>query len=984
MTEYIKRKWNVMNPFQRTTLLVMLVVPALVIAISLALATEEDFDGDGIPDSWEDANGLNRLNYWDGQEDPDEDGLTNLQEYIYDTDPWEWDTDVDAFSDYAELFLYGTDPQDELSCAMRIRQLACGDAHTLYLTGDGLVWSWGKNVSGRLGIGTSGGVSETPTNVHGAGDIGYLSNVVAVAAGSAHSMALKNDGTVWTWGEGSSGCLGDNGTADQTTPVQVHGTNDVGHLSNIVAIAAGEAHSIALSVDGAVYAWGENSSGQLGDGTTTDRLTPVQVLGTNGVGYLTAIITIAAGDEHNLAAGLEGTVYTWGNNVDGRLGDNTTTDRTTPVQVHGTNDVGYLNEIVAIAAGAGHSLALSYAGELYSWGDNKNGQLGDNTSTDRHTPVQVHGTNDVGYLLDALVISAGDNYSVAVKYDRTAFAWGINNNGQLGDGTTTKSFTPVQVHGSNDVGYLTEVVDIDAGTKHNMALRSDGTLWGWGNNGSYRLGDGTTTTRLTPVQITANWPEKDIDGDGMPDAWEAEYFGHLERTGLDDADSDGLIDVDEYTNGTDPTTTDSDGDALSDGDEINVYSTDPLDMDSDGDTLWDGYEVHIYGTSPTSTDSDSDTLPDRWEVRHGMNGASVDSRGADPDADGLTNGYEEALWINPLHFDSDGDSMPDGWESTYGLSPADGVSTSLVAWWRFDESSGLVAYDDNWIWMNDGLLVNGAGRTGEGHTRHGLVLDGDDDFVLVEDHPSLDSTDGLTVSLWAKITAFDTTNQPVYFISKEDASGHMEYALSYIKSTQSLRLSHKNAGEQSEVVSVTCDLTTDVWTHLAVAVSGSNVSFFTNGVQVGSAQTLSYVRSNLGDILIGTTASTNAVDPTVHGVLDEVRIYDVALAQSQVEDMLEGEGDSDADGLTNVEEYRYGTNPGTDDTVTDNDSDGLSNYVEIKIYGTDPFNPDTDGDGANDGAEITAGTDPLVADQYPTPGPAVTIISPKNGQIIGR
>ena len=193
-------------------------------------------------------------------------------------------------------------------------------------------------------------------------------------ATATHSVYLRNDGTVWAWGRNSNGQLGDGTTIDRLTPVQVSG------LSSMAAIAAGYDHTVALRNDGTVWAWGNNSNGQLGDGTTTDRLTPVQVSGLSDAN----VVIIAAGYDHAVALRNDGTVWAWGSNSNGQIGNGTQTDSTTPVQVSGLSSVTY------IAAGVKDTVSLRNDGPVWAWGSNSNGQLGDGTTTDRLTPVQTH------------------------------------------------------------------------------------------------------------------------------------------------------------------------------------------------------------------------------------------------------------------------------------------------------------------------------------------------------------------------------------------------------------------------------------------------------------------------------------------------------------------------------------------------------------------------------------------------------------------
>jgi alpha-tubulin suppressor-like RCC1 family protein len=230
-----------------------------------------------------------------------------------------------------------------------------------------------------------------------------------------------------------------------------------------------------------VAAWGSNREGQLGDGTTTNSSTPVQVHGLSGV-----TAAIAGGEDHSVALRSDGTVWAWGGNLYGQLGDGTTTNSSTPVQVRG------LSGVTAVAAGDYCSVALRSDGTVWAWGFNANGQLGDGTTTSSSTPVRVQGLSGV----TAIAAEAPAAYHVmALRSDGTVWAWGSNAGGQLGDGTRTTRFTPVQVHG------LSGVTAIGVGFFLSMALRSDGTMWAWGHNLWGQLGDGTTTTRLTPVQV---------------------------------------------------------------------------------------------------------------------------------------------------------------------------------------------------------------------------------------------------------------------------------------------------------------------------------------------------------------------------------------------------------------------------------------------------------------------------------------------------
>ena len=399
-----------------------------------------------------------------------------------------------------------------------VSTIAAGSSHSLALKSDGTIWSWGWNRDGQLGDGTSGitNKSSHPTQVMVfAGDIGKP----MIATGSYHSLALKSDGTVWAWGRNNNGQLGDGTSGNDSNKsysVQVKGPGGTGNLTDVAAIAAGVMHSLALKSDGTVWAWGYNNYGQLGDGTSgngSNKSYPVQVKGPGGTGNLTDVVAITTGHYYSLALKSDGTVWTWGWNYGGQLGDGTsglTANKSSPVQVKGPGGVGNLTDVVAIATDYQHSLALKSDGTVWAWGWNQDGQLGDGTSgitANKSSPVQVKGPGGVGNLTDVAAIAAGGDHSLALKSDGTVWAWGDNNYGQLGDGTsgdTGDKLYPVQVRGPGGAGYLTGVSAITAGVMHSLVLKSDGTVWAWGHNTYGQLGDGTSgfaNNKSFPVQV---------------------------------------------------------------------------------------------------------------------------------------------------------------------------------------------------------------------------------------------------------------------------------------------------------------------------------------------------------------------------------------------------------------------------------------------------------------------------------------------------
>lgn len=287
------------------------------------------------------------------------------------------------------------------------------------VSNDGTVWAWGDNFQGQLGHGIPDG-SNVPVQVKDPGDPLdpnddiVLENVVAVAAGSAHGLAVKSDGTVWTWGYDGFGQLGDNTSHpgnQSRIPVQVQGVGGSGFLTGVSSVAGGGLHSLAVKSDGTVYAWGYNGTGGLGNNGGPDSNTPVQVKGFGGTGFLGGVASVAAGSEHSLALKGDGTLWAWGNNSNGQVGDGSSgNQRNTPVQVRDEGGTGFLTGVTRVAAGTRHSLAaVGPYGTVRAWGDNQFGPLGNGSFGGNFSrPVQAI------QLIDATQVAAGDFHSLAV------------------------------------------------------------------------------------------------------------------------------------------------------------------------------------------------------------------------------------------------------------------------------------------------------------------------------------------------------------------------------------------------------------------------------------------------------------------------------------------------------------------------------------------------------------------------------------------
>ncbi|MEX0171824.1 RCC1 domain-containing protein [Streptomyces sp. LMG1-1-1.1] len=301
---------------------------------------------------------------------------------------------------------------------------------------------------------------------------------LALAGTPAH--AEPRDPWARAWGQNNSGQLGNGSTLDQLTPSSVKGLarNDVRELTS-GGWSKDQVFALALLHDGTVQSWGGNVNGQLGDGTTANRPYPAPVAGLSGVS------DIAAGLDFALAV-RGGRVLSWGNDTYGQLGDglpDPTSPVTRPIAVQS------LNKVKEVAAGCQFAAALREDGTVWTWGRNHEGQLGIGSTTDRNTPQRVPGLDDV------VAVRAGCRHVLALTADHQVKAWGRNGGGELGNDSTDQSTSPV------DVKHLDDVTSIHAGPYHNFALLGDGTVRAWGENWAGQLGDGTKVKRTTPVPV---------------------------------------------------------------------------------------------------------------------------------------------------------------------------------------------------------------------------------------------------------------------------------------------------------------------------------------------------------------------------------------------------------------------------------------------------------------------------------------------------
>jgi len=288
-----------------------------------------------------------------------------------------------------------------------------------------------------------------------------------ISGGSSHTTAITSSGSLWTWGENFTGQLGNGTVAAKYEPTKI--------MDGAIAVSAGTSHTTAITSDGSLWAWGWNLDGQLGDGTTANRLTPTKIMD--------GAIAVSAGASHTTAITSDGSLWTWGYNQYGQLGDGTTVNKLTPTKI--------MDDVIAVSASLGHTTAITSDGSLWAWGWNREGLLGDGTTVNKLKPTKIMG--------GVIAVSAGYYHTTAITADGSLWTWGSNRYGLLGDDSNEPKLTPTKI--------MNDVVAVSAGYHYTTVITSDGSLWAWGYNQYGQLGIKEVWTiqyKLTPTKIMDN------------------------------------------------------------------------------------------------------------------------------------------------------------------------------------------------------------------------------------------------------------------------------------------------------------------------------------------------------------------------------------------------------------------------------------------------------------------------------------------------
>lgn len=985
------------------------------------------------------------------------------------------------------------------------KSVAVGDSHIVILCHDGSVLTLGGNSAGQLG---NGGYDENAvaTSVPG------INDAVAIAAGSNYSAVLRSDGTVWAWGGNGIGLTGTAEPSTLTSPVPVSG------FTNVVSISASKSALIAIRQDGSVVCRGGNRYALAGDGFSPVRTKPLQLAGRSDlravaacanqvlllasdgtvlragaegfvpVNGLSSVSAISLGTTHSLALRSDGTVWSWGNNSYGELGNGTTTFSSAPVQAEG------LSGVVRIDGGMYYSSALLSDGTVRSWGQNGHAELGDGTTTNRSAPVVTSGAENAiamaaGYSLAAIVksdgtvwkwgangkamvagasgvvdLAAGTNHLLALKSSGAVLAMGDNSFGQLGNGSSggnNSSFI--------SVGGLPAIAKLAGAVSHSLALDSAGHVWSWGKNSQGQLGDGTTTNRLQPVPVPGlsgvaaiaagdgasfavrndgrlwAWgdvsslfdkltvktaairlkpSESDSDQDGVADSWETAHYGNLTGRGVSDADNDGLTDVREAALGTDPANADTDGDGLQD-------AVDPLPLDFynavaptmtivGGDDqvappgefnslaldvgVWNGKAMVPLVNAPLTfavtaggaklAASVGGALTDTLALRSDIDG-TAQAYLQQPAAPGVASTVTVTAGQSAVAFhsrsasneaDSDQDGLPDNWErrsfATLDFGPSDQfndmdrtlleyyqqgvaprwmtpvVESGLRAWYL---ARGLYFYDE----------ASGGVKTWADMSGNGFHLQQDDPDKQPHQYSSESGenvmyfTEGQSLSTAVEDILGGVTDFTILVTFRPDSPwratreimsfGHPDAdGFRFGGTNENHALTWTSTADGAlQGAGIFAAAALDLLQQVTIVKSGTVQTIYLNGQELSHGTVGADPRLLPGALAVGGAFA---------GAISELQVYDRALSLPQREDAEDALlrrarlADTDHNGLADRWERRYfgeiGASP-----YADADNDGVSNADEY-TNGIDPTRADTDGDGFTDGQEFGLGTDP--------------------------
>lgn len=350
------------------------------------------------------------------------------------------------------------------------------------------LWTWGEpSTGGALGYGDASTPRSSPgTTINGASNWKAVSGSSAAAGGADFFAAIRQDGSLWTWGWTIDGALGANATVSRSSPATTAGTN----LTTWVKVSANHGTTAAIQNNGSLWTWGRGTYGKLGSNATTNRSSPLTTAGAPAAGASDTWQHVSVGGAFMCGIKTDGVLYSWGGNFLGQLGNGITTSRTSPASAVASTVINNWNYI---SCGYTHSAGITNDGKLWTWGSGTYGKLGSGSTSDRSSP-QTTITAGTNWKL----VACGPSTTAAIKTDGSLWTWGLNSSGQLGDGSTTNRSSPWTVAGRG-LNWVKISVATGLSGAYMGAIKSDGSLWTWGANFGGQLGDGSTINKSSPV-----------------------------------------------------------------------------------------------------------------------------------------------------------------------------------------------------------------------------------------------------------------------------------------------------------------------------------------------------------------------------------------------------------------------------------------------------------------------------------------------------
>ncbi|MFN4942951.1 MAG: Ig-like domain-containing protein, partial [Akkermansiaceae bacterium] len=836
--------------------------------------TSADHDRDGLPNTWELQYGLNPESAYgnDGPDgDQDGDGFSNFWEYIQDSAP--------------------NDPNSQPKGMVSSRA-----DNTCAVATDGRVWSWGLNSNGLLGDGTTLAKS-SPVLVP---KVMGMKRIIKVETGENFTLALDVSGCLWGWGSNNYNVLSSTATTRFLSPIKL------GFKTPISDFSCGSGHVIATDREGKIWVWGYNNYGQLGLGHSNTVLAPTELSRPSG---MSEVITVEASIYSCYAVDSTGKVWSWGYNSNGRLGDGTITSRNRPVAVSLTTG---MPTIRSISSTDGHALALGTDGTLWAWGYNAYGQLGNGNTTSSSTPVFVSSGFSMG-----TQIAAGANHSMLISQTGQVWCWGRNTYGQLGNGTTTNSHTPVL---SSAVTDWNSLIMISAGKSHSFALKSDGSLWSWGYNYYGQLGHGNTSSLMVPTKLlNLKLCQDDTESDGMSDSFEKFYFGNLSQIASGVYSAGGVTNSIAYSKGLNPLIIDNDKDGLPDVTEL-ASGLDPLD--------W----------TDASGDADGDRIPNLWE--HFMASSMLNSMSKPSVNATVTAGQSIQTAINAIT----GNTTNPPWVI---IQVGPGVYNERITL----PSNKRILLISNHTGIPE---IRGPSGSGAIYATGECVIDG---FRIT--HGKDSTGEGVEFALASDKLPVRISNCFVHGNSGNSLGGGAK-----VNSGSRVVVSHcsffrNSATSEGNAVYVSSSTSAHLINTILWNPSGSaSKEIYSSGMVTSESSYVgdgSVSGSIPGNPLINPLGFLTKASPARYaGSPKSGTRFDI---QNEFRGNLPDIGadqfmDSDNDGLPNSLESQ-----GITAATADNDLDGLNNLQEYEITASSPTIADHDGDGLNDGAEVSAGSD---------------------------